>query len=70
MSDLDEIKQNTEQDSPNASRSDLEKGGNVGEVAPAALTWDSPTDPDNPRNWPFKKRAFHTAVPALFGFVM
>lgn len=34
------------------------------------LDWDSSEDVDNPRNWTFSRRAFHTAVPALYGFVV
>jgi hypothetical protein len=51
--------------SPRGS-SDVEKQA----IPPTALTWDSPEDPDNPRNWPFGKKAYHTVIPALFGFVM
>lgn len=32
--------------------------------------WDSQDDPDNPKNWSFGKKVFHTAIPALYGFVM
>jgi hypothetical protein len=32
--------------------------------------WESPDDPGNPRNWSFRKRVFHTAIPALYGFVV
>lgn len=31
--------------------------------------WDGPTDPGNPRNWSTWKKVFHTAVPALYGFI-
>ena len=34
------------------------------------LVWDGPDDPDNPRNWPFRKRAFNTALPAIYGSLM
>ncbi|RDW67627.1 hypothetical protein BP6252_09023 [Coleophoma cylindrospora] len=34
------------------------------------MEWDSPENPENPRNWSFGKRAFHTAIPALYGFVL
>lgn len=34
------------------------------------LVWDGPDDPDNPRNWPFRKRAFNTALPAIYAFLM
>ena len=42
---------------------DLESG------LPVQLDWESPDDPGNPRNWPKAKKVFHTAVPALYGFV-
>jgi len=32
--------------------------------------WESPDDPGNPQNWKFSKRVFHTAIPALYGFVI
>jgi len=34
------------------------------------LGWDSKEDPGNPQNWPLPKKIFHTAIPALYGFVM
>ena len=34
------------------------------------LDWDSPEDPGNPQLWPTWKKIFHTAIPALFGFVV
>jgi hypothetical protein len=37
---------------------------------PDELEWDSPDDPSNARNWSMKKKIFHTAIPALYGFVM
>lgn len=37
---------------------------------PTFKGWDSPEDPGNPRNWSFGKKAFHTAIPALYGFVV
>jgi hypothetical protein len=40
------------------------------ETPVAALAWDSPEDPGNPKNWPLWRRIFHTSIPALFGFVM
>jgi hypothetical protein len=43
---------------------------NGSEAPVAALDWDSPEDPGNPKNWPRWKRIFHTSIPALFGFVM
>lgn len=43
---------------------DLETG------TPQQLEWDSPLDPGNARNWPIMKKVFHTAIPAMYGFVM
>lgn len=34
------------------------------------LDWDSPEDPGNPQLWSTWKKVFHTAIPALFGFVL
>ena len=43
---------------------DLETG------LPQQLDWESPEDPGNARNWPTIRKVFHTAIPALYGFVM
>jgi len=32
--------------------------------------WESMENKDNPRNWPFGKRVFHTAMPALMSFAV
>jgi hypothetical protein len=32
--------------------------------------WNSHDDPGNSRNWSFAKKVMHTAIPALYGFVM
>ncbi|KAG8156547.1 hypothetical protein KVR01_013651 [Diaporthe batatas] len=32
------------------------------------LDWETPDDPENPRNWPKWKRIFHTIVPAVWSF--
>ncbi|POS84109.1 hypothetical protein EPUL_005485 [Erysiphe pulchra] len=42
---------------------------------PSALSsihydWDAPTNNENPRNWGLWKKIFHTAIPALYGFVL
>jgi Cft2 family RNA processing exonuclease len=34
------------------------------------LNWESTGNKDNPRNWPFWKRVFHTAMPALMSFAV
>lgn len=34
------------------------------------LDWVLPDDPANPHNWPIWKKVYHTAIPALFGFIM
>jgi hypothetical protein len=38
--------------------------------SPEELEWGSPEDPGNPRNWSMMKKVLHTAIPALYGFVM
>jgi hypothetical protein len=43
---------------------DLEAG------LPQELVWDSSEDPGNARNWPTIKKVVHTAIPALYGFVV
>jgi hypothetical protein len=47
------------------SDSDVESG-----KGPIFSEWDSVDDPGNPRNWPTWKKVFHTAIPALYGFVV
>jgi hypothetical protein len=37
---------------------------------PGELEWNSPENAANPRNWPVVKKILHTAVPALYGFVL
>jgi len=34
------------------------------------LGWDRPDDPENPYNWSFGKRAYHTAATALLAFAV
>jgi len=34
------------------------------------MDWDGPDDPDNPHNWSAWKLAYHTMIPALFGFTV
>lgn len=36
----------------------------------ALLDWDGPTDTGNPKNWPLRKKIFHTAIPAFYGFAV
>ncbi len=59
---------------PTATAEDSDVGTLVGDVEAGQATkssdWDSPEDPANPRNWSFAKRVFHTAIPALYGFVL
>jgi hypothetical protein len=33
-----------------------------------AQDWDGPKDPENPLNWPFGKKAYHTAVVGFLAF--
>lgn len=49
--------------SPNESDNEAEK-------EPKFSPWNSHDDPENPQNWKFGKKVFHTAIPALYGFVM
>jgi hypothetical protein len=37
---------------------------------PRVDDWDGPDDPENPHNWSLWLRAYHTAIPALFGFAV
>ncbi|KAE9366894.1 putative polyamine transporter 4 [Stipitochalara longipes BDJ] len=39
-------------------------------TVPQQLVWESPEDPGNARNWSTIKKVFHTAIPALYGFVI
>ncbi|KAH8806094.1 MFS transporter [Xylogone sp. PMI_703] len=32
--------------------------------------WDGPDDPENPWNWPFWKKAYHTSIPAFQSFAI
>lgn len=32
--------------------------------------WDSPTNRENPQNWSVRKKVYHTALPAMYGFVL
>ena len=34
------------------------------------MDWDGPDDPENPHNWSTWKLAYHTMIPALFGFTV
>jgi hypothetical protein len=60
---LDMAKKPGEPHSPDED-TDLETG------LPQELVWDSPEDPGNARNWSTIKKVYHTAIPALYGFVM
>jgi hypothetical protein len=35
-----------------------------------SLDWSGPDDPDDPYNWSTLKAAYHTTVPAAFGFAV
>lgn len=35
-----------------------------------SLDWNGPDDPDNPHNWSIWKAAYHTTIPAVFGFAV
>ncbi|KAI9846206.1 MAG: hypothetical protein M1838_001367 [Thelocarpon superellum] len=38
--------------------------------AVTAQDWAGPDDPENPMNWPFGKKVFHTLIPAMSGFTV
>ena len=58
-----------EKDEGEASSSISDSNGKAGEV-PQLSQWNSTDDHQNPKNWSTWKKVFHTAVPALYGFVM
>ena len=35
-----------------------------------AQDWTGPDDRENPMNWPFGKKAYHTLIPAVSGFTV
>lgn len=35
-----------------------------------AQDWTGPDDPENPHNWPLRKRIYHTIIPGIFGFTV
>lgn len=39
------------------------------ERAPPVDDWDGPDDPENPWNWPFWKRCYHTFIPSGIALV-
>ncbi|KAI1812263.1 MFS multidrug transporter-like protein [Poronia punctata] len=53
------------------STSDDDKLPPESQISPtqdAITDWDSPTDPENPKNWSLGMRIYHTTLPALCGF--
>ncbi|RDL31047.1 MFS general substrate transporter [Venustampulla echinocandica] len=64
--ELPEPKESNNGALPSPSSSSSETSGTPIEE----LDWDSPADVKNPHNWPIWKRVFHTAIPALYGFVV
>jgi len=70
MSQIGEAEGKVAVNGSNRHSSDIDKGNTLEDIAPELLTWDSPEDQDNPRNWPAGEKIFHVAVPALFGFIM
>jgi hypothetical protein len=43
----------------------------IEELSPGQLLdWDSPEDPDYPRNWPFRKKVFNTLIPSLMALLV
>lgn len=39
-------------------------------VIRTAADWDGPDDPENPMNWPIRRKIFHTLIPAMQCFVI
>ena len=59
-------KEFSEEQTPSpASDNDVESG-----KGPIFSEWGSSDDAENPRNWPTWKKVFHTAIPAMYGFVV
>ena len=56
---------NEEQEAGSPNESDIYPGKSVDFSG-----WNSRDDPENPKNWSFRKKALHTAIPALYGFVV
>lgn len=53
-----------------STRRDTEASPNPAARVVTAQDWTSPDDPENPMNWSLRKKAYHTAVPGLFAFVV
>lgn len=49
---------------------DIESATPQDSLEAAMLDWDGPDDIANPKNWSFGKRAFNTALPGIFTFLM
>jgi hypothetical protein len=45
-----------------------EKGNEPQSLPVDPLDWNGPDDPDNPLNWPARKRYLHVVPPALISF--
>ncbi|KAI9750129.1 MAG: Rab proteins geranylgeranyltransferase component A, partial [Chaenotheca gracillima] len=58
------------QDAEEKSQISTPPSDQVETLPPAPLDWSGPDDPENPHNWGFAKRAFHTMVPAISGFTV
>lgn len=53
---------------PAVARSGVQTNKPQSEAIAGNLDWDTPDDPDNPRNWPSWQRILHSAVPAFWSF--
>jgi hypothetical protein len=54
-----------------STASSIDAGHDVEKAAPpAALDWDGPDDPENPRNWSTPRKVFAIIVPGLMAFAV
>ena len=52
------------------SRACIEKMDDQSAKTATAMDWEGPNDPENPMNWSFAWRVYHTSVPALLCFIV
>jgi len=54
---------------PERASLDSEKGIAASAVPPDPNDWNGPDDPQNPLNWPLRRKLWHVISPALMAFV-
>ncbi|TAQ86138.1 hypothetical protein B7494_g5538 [Chlorociboria aeruginascens] len=64
------IPENPAVQTPELNGEDLDTQQDVVVEATETITSEWDRDAGNPRNWSFSKRVFHTAIPALYGFIV